>query len=102
MLHRIKTINSHSGLARWLSEIDETGTWLARVQIEEIPSPYSYSPTTPVYDWNGQKVVWFETRHKHYEIFALPAELLRFKTEDAAIDWHIRFSKNRNNEAQLT
>jgi hypothetical protein len=94
MLTKIKTITSHVGLQRWLLELSEDPVaWLARVQVEEIPSPYAYSPSKAIYDWNGRKVVWFETRHKRYEVFEVPATLLRFKTDAEATDWHIRFSK---------
>lgn len=93
-MNRIKTINSHAGLCRWLSELsDEPIAYLARVQVEEIPSPYAYSPTKDIWDWNGRKVVWFETRHRHYEIFEVPATLLRFDSADKACDWHVRFSR---------
>jgi hypothetical protein len=93
-MKRIKTIVSYRGLSRWLSEVSDTPVaWLARVQVEEIPSPYAYSPSVCVLDWNGRKVIYFETRHKHYEVFEVPAELLRFKSDQEATDWHVRFSR---------
>lgn len=93
-MKRLKTITSYSGLARWLAETaDETVAWIARVQVEEIPSPYAYSPTKAILDWNGKQVIYFETSHKRYEVFEVPANLLRFKTDAEATDWHIRYSK---------
>lgn len=93
-MKRIKTITSHVGLSRWLGETaDEPIAWLARVQVEDIPSPYVYSPSVQILDWNGKPVIYFETRHKRYEVFEVPANLLRFKTDDAATDWHVRFSR---------
>jgi len=93
-MNRIKTIKSYTGLSRWLAEVaDKPVAYLARVQVEEIPSPYAYSPVKEILDWNGRNVIYFETSHKRYEVFAVPPELLRFKTEDAATDWHIRFMK---------
>ncbi len=93
-MKKVKTITSHAGLARWLAEVsEEPVAWLARVQVEEIPSPYRYSPVVAVYEWNGRKVAWFETRHRRYEVFEVPAELLKFKTEAEAEEWHIRFRK---------
>ena len=91
---KIKTINSHVGLSRWLAELSEEPiAYLARVQVEDIPSPYAYSPTKDIWEWNGKAVVWFETRHKHYEVYEVQPELLRFKTEQEACDWHIRYSR---------
>lgn len=76
-----------------LSECSELPvTWLARVQVEEIPSPYMYSPTVRILEYRGKQVIIFEVRHRRYEMFEVPANLLRFKTEQEAEDWHIRFS----------
>lgn len=90
-LKRLKTIRSYSGLAKWLAETsDEPHAFLARVQIEDIPSPYAYSPTKPIYKWENRDVIWFETSHRCYEIFEVHKELLRFNTDDKATDWHIQ------------
>ena len=45
-MKKLKTITSHSGLARWLAETDETGLVIRREKVAHIPSPYRYSPTT--------------------------------------------------------
>jgi hypothetical protein len=99
---RLKTITSHAGHARWLAECDLTDDgdlivqgYLATVQREEIPSPYAYSPTTQLYRWNGKKVFLSETRHRRYEVFEVPANMLTFKTDEEATAWHIRFSPRR-------
>lgn len=93
-MKRIKTITSHVGLFRWLSEVEtKPVAWLARVQCEHIPSPYASGPSKAILDWNGRSVVYFETRHKRYEVFEVPAELLRFKTDAEATDWHIRYCR---------
>ena len=93
-LHCVRTIRSHAGHARWLAETDPRPVaWLARVQVEEIPSPYAYSPSVPILDWHGRAVVCFETHHRCYQVFEVPRELLRFKTDRAATDWHVRFSR---------
>jgi hypothetical protein len=93
-LKRIRTITSHRGLARWLAELsEEPVAYLARVQTEPIASPYAYSPSVALWDWNGLTVCWFETAHRHYEIFEVSKELLRFKSDADATDWHIRFSR---------
>lgn len=86
-MKRIKTINSHTGLARFLAEVEsrEDGerVFLAREHTKHIPSPYRYSPSTSVYRWNGKNVVWFETRHKRYEVFEVPASLPLLTAEEA-------------------
>ena len=93
-MKRIKTITSYAGHARFCAELTETGKYLARVQCEDIPSPYRYSPSIEINRYHGRDVVWFETRHRRYEVFEVPKELLRFPSDEAATDWHIRFSKH--------
>lgn len=97
---RLKTIKSHTGHAQFLygCEHNDIGDmviagYLARVQREEIPSPYAYSPSTQLYRWNGKKVFVSEVSHRRFEVFEVPANMLTFKTDDAATDWHIRFGK---------
>ena len=95
MLKRIRREKSHAGHARILSECsDNPVAYLARVQVEEIPSPYAYSPSVCIWRYrDSQNVVVFETSHKVYDVFEVPRELLRFKTEEQATDWHIRFCR---------
>ena len=69
--------------------------YLARLQVNDIPSPYAYSPTKDVYSWKtarhpeGQMVMWFETRHKYFEIFEVPKSFSPiFNTEEAASNWN--------------
>lgn len=88
MLKRIKTITSHSGLARFLAETVETPNYLARVQTLHIPSPYRYSPTVDVLRWRGKDVAWFETRHRRYEVYEIKGERC-FLSEDDATAYHI-------------
>ena len=90
MLKKVKTITSHSGLARWLAETDETSLYLARAQVKEIPSPYAYSPVKSIELWKGKLVVWFETRHKRYEVFEVPPEMLKFTDREQAVEYHIK------------
>ena len=90
MLKKIKTITSYSGLARWLAEheTDEPIAFLMREQVAHIPSPYAYSPVKGIYRWRGKDVIWFETRHKHYEVFEVPADMTRY--EQVGNDYHIK------------
>lgn len=98
---RIKRIRSYTGHARFLMDCaEETTHWLARVQLEEIPSPYTYSPSVPILRHIGSDdaaalgdVVIFETSHRCYDVFRVPPYLLQFPTDEAATDWHIRFSR---------
>jgi hypothetical protein len=93
-LTRIATIRSHAGLARFIATLsDEPVAYLARVQVEEIPSPYRYSPVVAVYVRGEERVVWFETAHRRYEVFRVAPELLSFATEEEATEWHVRYSR---------
>ena len=86
----IKTIRSYSGLAQWIAEAsEEPVAWLARSQVADIPSPYAYSPVKAIFTWKGKQVVTFETSHRKYQVFEVPAEMARFTNEQAAEDAHI-------------
>lgn len=70
----IKTIRSHTGVARFLAELDGEAEIAAYIpRIEEIPSPYAYAPTWPVYLQGGRHVFFRETSHKVYDVFEVPA-----------------------------
>jgi hypothetical protein len=96
---RVKTINSHSGLARFLAECDREGEdlvivgYLAQVQRDSVPSYGSYSPATMLYRWEGKRVFVSEVRHRRFEVYEVSAQMLTFKDDDAATDWHIRFRR---------
>lgn len=86
MTKPLKTIRSYTGLARFLPELGEVVGYIPR-QVD-VPSPYRYSPTDAVYEWNGSKVFYHETKHKVYEVHAVPAtETLT--TDDAATETFI-------------
>lgn len=88
-MKRVKVINSHAGLARWLAETAEDPIgYLARCQTRDIPSPYCYSPTVQILNWNGKPVVWFEVSHKRYEIYEVPDTMHTFSTDAAATKSH--------------
>lgn len=90
MLTKIKTITSHAGHARFLSECDEqTVGYLAKSQVADIPSPYAYSPSKAILRWNGKDIVVFETRHKRFEVFEVPATMIRYSTDELATEAHI-------------
>ena len=91
---KVKTLNSHSGLSRFLAECDDEGLgYLPRCHVAHIPSPYAYSPTKDVESWNGKRVVWFETRHRHYEVYELPADAKVFATDAEAEEFNFQFNR---------
>lgn len=93
-MKRLRTITSYTALARWFSETSDCPiAYLARVQVEEIRSPFAYSPSVSIYLWQGRQVIHFETSHRRFEVFEVPSNMLRFKTADEATEWHIRYSR---------
>lgn len=88
MLTKIKTITSHVGLSRFLDECEGDGShvgYLPRNVAKHIPSPYRSSPTIALERWNGRVIAWFETRHKHYEVYAVTDETI-YSNEKTAED----------------
>ena len=82
MLKRIKTITSDAGLARWYAEVPE-GILGYIPRQADIPQPYAYGPSHAVSCWRDRPVIVVETRHKRYEVFAVPAEMIQ-PTEERA------------------
>jgi hypothetical protein len=81
-MKRIKTVTSYTGHARLLAGWSEDP--IGYLPRQPIPSPYRYSPTQAVYtDESGRRVFWVETKHRHYEVFALDAHE-RLYSESAA------------------
>ncbi len=94
MLKRLKTITSYAGHARFLARVEGTGEYLARCDVADISSPYRYSPSIEIleHQFDGKKVVIFETSHRRYEVFEVPAQMRRFTSDDAATDYHVRMA----------
>ena len=87
-MKKLKTINSHSGLARWLAEVDQKALGFApRSVTKHIPSPYRYSPSVEVLSWKGKPVVWFEVAHKRYQVFEAPDVI--YPTDEEATRHHL-------------
>ena len=89
-MKRVKVVNGHSGMARFCAELGKCVGYVARCQVEDIPSPYAYSPVKPVYLWDGKKVITFETKHLRHEVFDVE-DLLIFRTQREAENWHIKY-----------
>lgn len=73
-----KTIRSHAGLARFMAALDARAEPVAYVaRVEGVPSPYSYSPTWPVYSLGGKLLFVRETSHRVFDVFpVLPGQPL--------------------------
>lgn len=81
---KVKTITSHVGYARFLTECkDVRGGWI--VKPREIKTPYSSGLTVRVLAWRDHFVWVAETSHKRYEVFSVAPRLL-FNTEKQAED----------------
>lgn len=78
---RIKTIRSHVGLAREMSEWGED--IIGKVNPLLLPrTPYHYSPWNYAYAKGDRAVVSCETSHKVYEIFDVTDCLLPLEEDD--------------------
>lgn len=65
-MKRIKRINSHIGLSRYMATLEDTDVRIPRVK--EIPSPYAYSSEHVVYlDEQHRCIFVVETDHKQYD-----------------------------------
>ena len=80
---RLKVIGTHVGLARWLAESDEGVVGYIPKPLD-LPSPYLYSRTRTVLRRKGVLFFHAETRHKHYEIFEVPPEIVKATEDEAA------------------
>ena len=71
---RVKTITGYAPHARFLAEVDEEP--LGEIpKPPEIPSPYAFSRSSLVWNWQGKRVIEFETRHRRYEFYEVPLEM---------------------------
>lgn len=93
MLKRLKRMRTHTAYGNWLGEAKEDGL-IARRQVKEIPSPYSYSPVVTVYKWRGVDCVAFETAHRTYDVFELPKGFTIFGTEESAATYNMRLESH--------
>jgi hypothetical protein len=80
-MKRIKTITGYSANARFWAEVGKVIGFIPRVK--DIESPYSYSPTEIVYDYQGKPIIQKETKHRRYEVFVVPPYTKIWKSETA-------------------
>jgi hypothetical protein len=85
---KLKTLTGYQALYCWYRETsDEPIGYIVRQT--NIPSPYAYSPTHNVHDWNGKKVIVVETKHRHYEVYDIGDEHV-YTTEEEATQVYIK------------
>lgn len=67
-LARVRVLPSYAAHARFLAETSEAP--MGEIpRVASIPSPYAYSPTHMVWDWQGTPIIIVETAHRRYEVF---------------------------------
>jgi len=77
---KLKTITSHSGLARFLAETDPEEP-IGRIK-RFLGEPYSWGPTVIVYKWKGKNIFIQEPKHKYYVVYEVPSELAIMPVEE--------------------
>ncbi|MGO8865798.1 MAG: hypothetical protein ACLQME_04770 [Alphaproteobacteria bacterium] len=91
---RIKTLTSYRAHAQFLAECEDgMFGYLARVQVDDLKTPYAHSPTIAIKSWQGRPIICLETAHRRYEVFTISPDFLRFKTEPEAEAWHMSHRK---------
>ena len=73
-MKRIKVIIGYAASARFHANVSETP--IGYIPRQPIPSPYSYGPSHVVWNWTGRPIIIVETRHRRYEVFAVPPSMI--------------------------
>ena len=82
-MKRLKVFTSHTGHSQYCAEASHC---LGYIERPDIPSPYAYSPSKPVFDWRGKPTICCETRHRRFEVFLVPPCTKIYQTDKAASD----------------
>lgn len=90
----LKTLTTYGAKSDFYSETGDNIGYV--VNPRHIPSPYSYSPTRAVYTWRGQKVIIMDTKHKYFEVIAVPSSETIYKTDEQATGAFIAAGSGRN------
>lgn len=95
MLKPVKMLRSYNAHAQFLAEAHQLANKFlssadAVADGKPIPSPYRYSPSHAVYEWKGKRVVWFEVAHRKFQVYAVPADVKLFSSEDAAARHYLK------------
>jgi hypothetical protein len=81
-MRKIKTLTSYAAHCRFLAECGNQNFWMAR-RLLPVVTPYFYSPTKAVMQWQGKLVTIAETIHRRFEVWEIPKEIVHY-TENAA------------------
>jgi hypothetical protein len=81
MLKKIKTLSSYAAHARFLNECTSDASGELKVVGEVAQSvvpktPYAFSLTKTVYEWQGKPIVVLETSHRRYEVFQVEPQMI--------------------------
>jgi len=80
---KIKTLTSYAAHARFLAQTEDAPAGVIGSSFLPASEPYRYSRTKEVLvDYDGRNVVVLEVAHKRYEVWEVPAGLVRPATEE--------------------
>lgn len=87
LMKRLLRITGYAARARYGAEISEDFIgWIPR----QIGSPYSSGPSHGVHtDQKRGSVIIVETKHRCYDVFAVPPEMKIYATDDEATEAYI-------------
>jgi len=85
-MQRLKVFNSHSGHAGYCAEASKQ---LGYIERPDIPSPYAYSPSKPVFEWHDKPTICVETRHRRFEVFLVPPYTKIWRTDKLATESYL-------------
>lgn len=88
----LKRLRSQEALLRFYAACDSAPVgYLACVQVEgDTPSSYVYTAAVTIWQWKGNNVVVFQSKRRAFDVFRVPRELMKFKTDEAAEGWRIQ------------
>jgi len=81
---QIKKITGYAADCRFWQDVSEKSAGYVIKPIG-IPSPYAFSLTSIVYEYNGHKIIHIETAHRTYNVFDVSGMTI-YATEELAQD----------------
>ncbi len=78
-MKRIKVIIGYAANARF--HVNVSAKPIGYIARQPIPSPYCCGPSHVVWDWTGRPIIIVETRHRRYEVFAVPPTMIESSEE---------------------
>ncbi len=73
-MQRIKVIIGYSALARYHVNVGHKP--IGYIPRQPIRSPYCSGPSHVVWSCSGQPIIIIETKHRRYEVFAVPQSMI--------------------------